>query len=331
LASDLDYVRSIHSVRAGIVLAGGSYHTDDTANYLGTYTFESLAAFEAGTPQTFTRRIGDPNIDYFNLQAAGYLQDDIRVRKGLTLTPGLRYEVQTHLRDFSALGPRLGVTWAPFKNGKTTLRASAGVFTDWLNSGTYEQTLRVDGIRQQELDIVNPSYPDPGNVGVVPPINKYLLADDLQMARNVRLSSGIDYALNPFSRLGVSYAHVSGSRLQRGLNLNAPVNGIRPTRRSAISSKWSATRPRVRTASTRSCRSASRRRRWRRRKSAGTGSGPTSVSTTRWPRSRTTPTARLRCRRPEASRMIGGRRRTTCATAPAYSSVPAGSGTSTPT
>jgi len=97
-----------------------------------------------------------------------------------------------------------------------------------LSSGTYEQTLRVDGLRQQELNIVNPSYPDPGNVGVVPPINKYLLADDLQMAKNVRLSSGVDYAINPFSRAGVSYAHVSGTGLLRGINLNAPVSGIRP-------------------------------------------------------------------------------------------------------
>ena len=228
LASDLDYVRGIQSVRTGVVLYGGSYRSNDTANYLGTYTFESLAAYQAGLPRSYTRRIGDPNIDYFNLQASAYVQDDIRVRKGLTITPGLRYEAQTHLSDFNAFGPRFGVTWAPFKNGKTTLRASAGVFTDWLNSGTYEQTLRVDGLRQQELNIVNPSYPDPGNVGVVPPINKYLLAGDLQMARNVRLSSGIDYAFNPFSRVGVSYAHVSGTGLLRGLNLNTPVNGIRP-------------------------------------------------------------------------------------------------------
>ena len=228
LSSDLDYVRSIHSVRMGVVLAGGSYRSNDTANYLGTYTFESLSAYEAGQPRSFTRRIGDPNIDYFNLQAGAYIQDDIRVRKGLTFTPGLRYEAQTHLSDFNAFGPRFGVTWAPFKNGRTTLRASAGVFTDWLNSGTYEQTLRVDGLRQQELNIVDPAYPDPGNVGVVPPINKYLLADDLQMARNVRLSTGVDYAFNPFSRLGASYAHVSGTGLLRGLNLNAPVNGIRP-------------------------------------------------------------------------------------------------------
>ena len=228
LASDLDYVRSIHSVRAGVVLAGGSYRSNDSFNYLGTYTFESLAAYQLGLPRSFTRRIGDPNIEYFNLQAAVYVQDDIRVRKGLTLTPGLRYEAQTHLSDFNAFGPRFGVTWAPFKSGKTTLRASAGVFTDWLAANTYEQTLRVDGLRQQELNIVNPAYPDPGNVGLVPPINKYLLADDLQMARSVRLSAGVDYAFNPFSRLGVSYAHVSGTGMLRGLNLNAPVNGIRP-------------------------------------------------------------------------------------------------------
>ena len=67
------------------------------SNYLGTYTFESLDAFRAGTPRSFTRRIGDPNIDYRNVQAGMYLQDDIRVRKNLTFSPGMRYELQTHL------------------------------------------------------------------------------------------------------------------------------------------------------------------------------------------------------------------------------------------
>ena len=228
LASDLDYVRGMHSVRTGIVLSGGSYRSNDTSNYLGTYTFESLAAYEAGTPRSYTRRIGDPNIDYWNLQAGWYIQDDIRVRKGLTLSPGLRYEAQTHLDDYNAFGPRFGVTWAPFKNGKTTLRASAGVFYDWLNSGTYEQTLRVDGFRQQELNIINPTFPDPGAVGTIPPINRYLLADDLQMAKNSRVSVGVDHAFTPKVRAGVTYAHINGSGLLRGLNLNAPLDGVSP-------------------------------------------------------------------------------------------------------
>jgi hypothetical protein len=231
LSSDLDYVRSIHSVRAGTSLNGGSYRSDDTSNYIGTYTFESLAAYEAGQPRSYTRRIGDPNIDYWNLQAAFYVQDDIRVRKGLTLSPGVRYEAQTHLSDFDAIGPRFGVTWAPFKSGKTTLRASAGIFSDWLAAGTYEQTVRVDGFRQQELNIIDPSFPDPGNIGVVPPINKYLLADDLQMARNTRVSFGVDHAFNPKVRIGTTYAHINGTGLLRGLNLNAPIaerGGLRP-------------------------------------------------------------------------------------------------------
>ena len=101
----------------------------------------------------------------------------------------MRYEVQTHVDDYNDVGPRFGVTWAPFKSGKTTLRASTGIFYDWLDSGTYEQTLRVDGFRQQELNIINPSYPDPGNVGMVPPINKYLLDPTICRWRRTRASA----------------------------------------------------------------------------------------------------------------------------------------------
>ncbi|HEV3139759.1 MAG TPA: hypothetical protein VGY57_04560, partial [Vicinamibacterales bacterium] len=191
---------------------------------------ESLAAFDAGAPRSFIRRIGNPNIDYWNFQAAWYIQDDIRVRRGLTFSPGLRYEIQTHLSDASAFGPRFGVTWAPFKNGKTSLRASAGVFYDWLSSGTYEQTLRVDGFRQQELNISYPSYPSPlsGVAGSVPPTNKYLLDGDLQMTRNTRLSVGVDQRISPKVRVATTYAHTTGSRLLRGLNLNPIAFGVRP-------------------------------------------------------------------------------------------------------
>ena len=159
--------------------------------------------------RSFTRRIGDPNISYFNLQAAAYIQDDIRVRKGLTLSPGARYEVQTHLSDYNNIGPRFGVTWAPTKSGHTTLRASAGVFYDWLGAGTYEQTLRVDGFHEQELNIIDPAFPNPGNIGLVPPTDRYLLANHLQMPRSERLSAGIDQTFSPKLRVSVSYSDIA--------------------------------------------------------------------------------------------------------------------------
>ena len=226
--SDLDYVRGIHSWRLGVSLDGGNYHADDNANYLGTYTFGSLDAYEAGLPLSYTRRFGNPNITYFNGAAGVYVQDDIRVSKNLTLSPGVRYEAQTHLADHNNIGPRFGVTWSPFKSGKTTMRVSAGIFYDWLGANTYEQTLRVDGVRQTEVNIVNPPYPDPGTPSVFPPTNRYLLASDNQMVRYTRLSAGIDQQVGKIVKVTALYTDNRNSNMLVGENLNAPVNGVRP-------------------------------------------------------------------------------------------------------
>jgi hypothetical protein len=228
IQSDLDYVRGIHSVRGGVAIDAGSTRSDLTSNYLGTYTFESLTAFQAGLPRSYTRRVGDPTIEYSNVQGGLYVQDDIRVRRGLTLSPGVRYELQTHVHDLLNIGPRFAVTWAPFKSGKTTLRASTGIFHDWLDTGTYEQTLRVDGSRQRELDIINPTYPDPGGVGVVPPVNRYLLSENWTMPRSTRLTLAADEAFTPKLRIGLVYTYMRREDIGRGLNLNAPVDGVRP-------------------------------------------------------------------------------------------------------
>jgi hypothetical protein len=227
-ASDLDYVRGIHSYRAGLEFNYLRVRADDTTNYLGTYTFESPEAFAEGRPRSFTQRVGDPNIRYSNLQGGAYLQDDMRLRRNLTLSAGMRYEAQTHVDDYDGLMPRVGVTWAPFKSGATTLRTSWGIFHDWLQSNAYEQTLRVDGVHQRELDLENPSYPDLGEVMGVPPANRYLLDGDLSLPRTNRASFGVDQRLHRLVQTTTTYAYQRGSSVYRGLNLNAPVNGERP-------------------------------------------------------------------------------------------------------
>jgi hypothetical protein len=228
VASDVDYVRGMNTIRAGFLAAGGQYRSDNATNRLGTFTFSSLDAFNAGRPDTYTQRIGDPLVEYFNAQTAFYAQDDIRVRKSLTLSPGVRYEIQTHLKDRNNIAPRMGVTWAPFKSGHTTLRASYGLFYNWLSATTYEQTLRVDGFRQRDLFIVDPTYPDPGNGGTISTSNRYLLGPDVQMGRTQRVSAGIDQTINPKVRFNASFQSVRAADQLRGRNLNAPLNGVRP-------------------------------------------------------------------------------------------------------
>jgi hypothetical protein len=226
--SDLDYVRGIHSYRAGVAFDGLHVRANDTTNYLGTYTFESQQAFDEGRPRSYTRRIGDPTIRYTNLQAGAYVQDDMRLRRNLTLSPGVRYEAQTHVSDYNGVMPRVGVTWAPFKSGATTIRSSWGIFHDWLPASTYEQTLRVNGFRQQEIDIIDPPYPIAGDVGPSPPGNRYFLEGDLRLPQTNRISVGVDQRLGKNVQSTTTYAHQRGVSVFRGLNLNAPVDGVRP-------------------------------------------------------------------------------------------------------
>lgn len=229
VATDLDYVRGMHSVRVGTAVDFNSFRSDESDNYLGTYTFESIGAFEAGRPRSYTRRIGEPNVSYANTQVALYLQDDIRIRRNLSVTPGVRLETQTHIKGAVA-GPRVGATWAPFKNGRTTLRVSWGVFYDWLQTNTYEQTIRINGFQQREINIANPTYPEaPLEISGVTPADRYLLDPALKHAKNSRVSWGVDHAFSPRIRLNATYRYVRGEGLLRGLNLNAPVNGVRPS------------------------------------------------------------------------------------------------------
>jgi hypothetical protein len=228
VASDLDYVVGRHSLRTGFVFDATHYRSDATSNYLGTYTFESLAAYEANQPSTYIQRIGDPSIAYGNVQAGFYVQDDIRVRKSLSVTPGLRYELQSHVRDRANIGPRFGFTWAPTTGGQTTIRGSAGIFYDWLPTSTYDQVVRLDGFHQQEINVADPSFPVDEGTATVPPVNRYALSPNYDAPRITRFSTGLDQAIRKVSRVSVTYSYLRGSRLARGLNVNPAIDGVRP-------------------------------------------------------------------------------------------------------
>lgn len=229
LASDVDYVRGVHTYRFGAQTDISRWRSDDRTNYLGTYTFENLAAYDAGTPRSYTRRIGDPLIEYNYFQGALYGQDDIRVRRNVTVSAGARYEAQTHVDDYNNLMPRLGITWAVGKqSAPTTLRMSWGIFNDWLPTGTYEQTLRVDGFRQQEIDILNPAFPAfPDQSLVAAPVSRYVLGSSIALPRSNRVSLGIDKRVSVI-QANATYAYTRVGDVLRGVNENAPVNGIRP-------------------------------------------------------------------------------------------------------
>src|SRR5205085_1234540 len=114
---------------------------------------------------------------------------------------------------------------------KTTVRASLGAFSQFFEGSTYEQTLWSNGLLQRDIVISSPSYPDP-LLGGVPaagrPPNIVRARGDLVLPYTQRASLGVDRTINKYARLRATYAHNIGRRLFRSIDVNAPVNGVRP-------------------------------------------------------------------------------------------------------
>jgi hypothetical protein len=227
---DVDYAMEKHGVRFGVRLEANRYRSDESFNAVGTFQFANLAAFEAGLPTQFTQRIGDPTVSFSHYQAGWYVQDDFRVRKNLTLSYGVRQEIQTHVNDKLNLAPRFGFIWSPKKDGSITIRGGVGIFFDWFGAQTFEQTLRVDGIRQRDVVITHPGFPDPfsNRTQLTLPPSRIQKDPDLTVPYIGQTSLGIE--TNPFKlfRLTTNYQYQRGVHLLRGRNLNAPVGGVRP-------------------------------------------------------------------------------------------------------
>jgi len=212
--------------RSGLLFSRGGYDSSIIGNAGGTFTFSSLDAFMAGRPMTYTRRLGTPVCCYRVTQLGLWAQDDIAVTKTLAVSVGLRQEYQSEMSRSLNLAPRGQLDWSPVRVPHTTFHLGGGVFYGWLTPNDIEQTVRVDGIHQQDLLIVNPGYPDPAANGAPLPSGRYLLAPDLALPRIIRSSIGVDHTRGPLT-LHADFAHQDAHQY-RGLNLNAPTDGIRP-------------------------------------------------------------------------------------------------------
>jgi hypothetical protein len=215
--------------RGGATLWHVGYDSSLTSNAGGTFTFSSLDAYLAGTPMTYTQRIGTGVCCFGVTQLSLWAQDDIAVSKTLQVSIGLRQELETRLSRPLNLGPRGQIDWSPAQVPHTTFHLGGGVFYAWLLPNDIEQTVRVDGIHQQDLLIVNPGYPNPavGASAVTLPSGRYLLSPDLTQPRIIRTSIGVDHTRGPIT-LHADFAHQDADAF-RGDNLNAPTNGgVRP-------------------------------------------------------------------------------------------------------
>ena len=243
IADNLDFtIGRKHATRVGVELFGGRYRYFDARNASGTFTFSSLDAYRAGTPLQFTQRLGEVNTSFTAYQAAVYWQDDIRTTRTLTISVGVRQEMQSLIADKLNVMPRAGLTYSP-RSSRTIVRGGYGLFYDWYDSNLYDQTLRVNGIAQRDVRVNCPGYPDAfaasadplclaslGGVPIVQPGGRIQAGPDLRMPQVHQASASIEHPIGANLRAMVTYQMLRGRNQMRSRDINTPdpVTGLRP-------------------------------------------------------------------------------------------------------
>lgn len=212
-----------HQMRVGLLLEGGYYHYFDQTNAFGRTTYASLEDYTAGRPLQFSQRLGLVDNSFNQYQLGFYIQDEFRVNNRLTVGVGVRNEMQTRISDKLNLMPRIGFSLNPGGNS-TSIRGGYGIYYDWYEASLYDQTLRLNGVAQRELQI-NFVYDEEGNLlnQVTPgerPSNRTVAAPDLEMPYVHQASLGVERQLAETMSVQVTYQRLTGVNQLRGRDIN---------------------------------------------------------------------------------------------------------------
>lgn len=265
LVSNVSHVAGAHALRAGIDVL----YNDDTITFprsvRGAYTFSSLANFLTGTYNNagFTQTFGDQVVSQTNPNLGVYIQDEWKATSRLTVNAGLRYDLQwlkTITTDRNNVSPRVGIAWLPTANGRTVVRANAGVFYDrvplralanaLLSAGnsTDLTQLRQTNVTLSPTQAGAPVFPNALSsvVPTVTLVNLTTMDRQMQNAYSRQSSVEVEQQLGTRSTVSVSYQYLRGENLIMQVNQNVPTcvaagtnNGCRPVSAYANNNRYS--------------------------------------------------------------------------------------------
>lgn len=220
------YTAEGYAIRSGGSAIRRYADRTDEENFQGTFTFPDLAAFIAGEPSIYTVTVGDPSLDYAQIEWNAFAQFEQSLTDRFTLFYGIRYEQQTNLADRNNIDPRISFAYALGRS--MVVRGGVGIFHQRIQNGVEFDLLRLDGTRQAEIVVEDPGYPDPFETGPgvpSPPESRRVRDDDLVAPYEVNTSVQIErnFPANLFVTAAFDYQR--GYHRLRSRNLNAPRPG----------------------------------------------------------------------------------------------------------
>jgi hypothetical protein len=186
-----------------------------------------------GGASQFTIAGGIPLVNVNQVDVGTFVGDDWRVKPNLTLSLGLRYEIQTNISDKRDWAPRFGFAWAPgqTKNNprpKTVFRGGFGMFYDRFSEQNVETAERYDGTTEQQYTVTNPNFypniPSISDLNQVAPTT-YEIYKNLRAPYILQSAITVERQLPKNTTISESYLHSHGLHELREQDINAPLPG----------------------------------------------------------------------------------------------------------
>ena len=227
LTDTLSWSHGKHLVRAGINLPEFSrWSLNDRTNFDGTFQFSSLTEYLQGRPFSFVHQQGTSQLVYWQKEMGLFAQDEIRIRSGLSIALGLRYDWQNYISNSKNFAPRVSFALAPSRSRKIVFRGGAGIFYETTGQAAIADMLRFNGQTLRQIVFSNPSYPNPLTVGGVAqnlPSSIVRFAPDVRLPYDLHYSFGVETQLQKSTIFTATYSGIRGFDLFRSRDLNAPL------------------------------------------------------------------------------------------------------------